>query len=597
VSVKKRWVGNRIALIWCSFEFASNREPPPPSHTRQPARGIGFDAAFRRMRDDALEEWLCSAKGTMKVGHLPIRHHVDGSSGNDLAKPPDRDRTQRDRGTGELQFELGISGNNPQRRRRSAVRASGRSAPPSTGLRHLELRMRACRIAPARIMDYVAAMGQITKFHWGVLSSTVLAVVACAEDPAPREQEDTSTVSVALTTVPSGILCINIKVTGSRSFAQKSTVSSGQSSANISIGTFPTGNVAVSAEAYTVACNSITTTTSPTWISDTANVFVSVGQPVTVSLTLRQVSVSGSVSVDFCSGTGCAPRVLATAADDIYDNIISLGGRVYFGNSEGLWSVPKAGGTAAPVWLPSGAGSWKCEGFATDGTNFYVGMIVSGSGARLMKVPVNGDAATVLRPDSSGCSWPQAAGSYVYFELGGDIGAVPKNDPTQLTYVQLDPALWQGGHYLVDGAKVLWFDPDAFYGFPVALPSDTTGPNTTPGALAVDETNYYVMFGNKLKMVPRNGTTVTTLVTVGSLAGVDYTEFGGIYLDGTQMYYSVNGWVGTRATTSELWRCAKPNCTSQTKIATFSTGGITRLAGDENSVYVAVGKQLIILSK
>jgi hypothetical protein len=57
-----------------------------------------------------------------------------------------------------------------------------------------------------------------------------------------------------------------------------------------------------------------------------------------------------------------------------------------------------------------------------------------------------------------------------------------------------------GAYYLVDGANILWFDWDAFYGFPVALPADTASiPNKQPVAMAVDETNYYVMFGNELK--------------------------------------------------------------------------------------------------
>lgn len=425
----------------------------------------------------------------------------------------------------------------------------------------------------------------------------------CAIDASGTDETDATGVSVALTTVPSGILCLNLKVAGSRSFSQKTTVASGQSSASISIGTFPTGKVSVSAEAYSVACSSITSSSSPTWISDTSDVFVSLGLPVTVGLTLRQVAVSGSVTADFCTATTCAPRVLATAPAYIDRcDIVSSGGRIYYGTDDGrgVWSVPKAGGASSTVYLaPTGA--TMCPGIASDGTNIYWG--VEGSVRQFLKMPVAGGATTVLADvGTSGCGWPQVHGNYLYNQAGNYLYATPKDAPTQVSsFIGTSPEDWgfiNGRAYVVDGPTILFAGAEQFYGLQVPVPSD--GEGIYAASMALDETNAYVMFQNKLKVVPRNGTTITTIATAGAIAGTSKTEFSRVYVDGTQIYYATNGYTTAsplRATVSELWRCAKPNCTSPVKLASFTTGGITQLAGDEDTIYLGVGKQLMSLTK
>ncbi len=113
------------------------------------------------------------------------------------------------------------------------------------------------------------------------------------------------------------------------------------------------------------------------------------------------------------------------------------------------------------------------------------------------------------------------------------------------------------------------------------------------------ECNTAVPFGRSggLKLVPRSGTTVTTLATPTPLPGVTSTGFGKVYVDGTQIYYAVNGALNNSLVASELWRCIKPACSGQTRIASFTSGGIAQLNGDENTVYAAVGRQLVAITK
>jgi alpha-tubulin suppressor-like RCC1 family protein len=114
---------------------------------------------------------------------------------------------------------------------------------------------------------------------------------ACDGGPGssqPGADQSGESVTVALTTVPPSTLCIRITATPSSGSATVKSfiVTPGTTSANLQIGTLAPGDYMLTADAYKVACTSITG--SGSWIADAVPVTVKSGVTATVTLTFRK---------------------------------------------------------------------------------------------------------------------------------------------------------------------------------------------------------------------------------------------------------------------------------------------------------------------
>jgi hypothetical protein len=144
-----------------------------------------------------------------------------------------------------------------------------------------------------------------------VLGLALAAAAAGCGQPATGDQlgssEDVSEVTASLTTVPSGVLCVKLDLTGSVSKSQTFTVAAGASSASLSPGYVPAGSLSVTPSAFNVACSSVTASTSPTWVGPKVTVTVVAGAPLVVPLTLQPYSATAAVNfVPFVKAVGAS---------------------------------------------------------------------------------------------------------------------------------------------------------------------------------------------------------------------------------------------------------------------------------------------------
>lgn len=89
--------------------------------------------------------------------------------------------------------------------------------------------------------------------------------------------------NVMLATVPTGVLCVQLTVTGSTTITQTFTVTPGSSTTSVSLGTLPVGSVTITGQAYSVACSSISGQT-PTWLSTPVTATIQAGAIVTPTI-------------------------------------------------------------------------------------------------------------------------------------------------------------------------------------------------------------------------------------------------------------------------------------------------------------------------
>src|SRR4051812_31224112 len=100
------------------------------------------------------------------------------------------------------------------------------------------------------------------------LALGVLFASGCGAAPADdSEAEPTGEASLAITSVPSGVLCIEAVATGSKTITKDFTVSAGASSVDLAVGRVSLGSVKFTASAFDAACPPASGAT-PTWVAD-----------------------------------------------------------------------------------------------------------------------------------------------------------------------------------------------------------------------------------------------------------------------------------------------------------------------------------------
>jgi alpha-tubulin suppressor-like RCC1 family protein len=121
-------------------------------------------------------------------------------------------------------------------------------------------------------------------------------------DPGDPNGPDSSLGSAvaAITSVPTGVACIQLVLSGSVSATNDFTVVGNSSSASLSLGPLPAGSLTVQPAAFNVACSAIVSSTVATWVGAATTVTITPGLTTQIALTLRQ-NVPVSAGVNFLS--------------------------------------------------------------------------------------------------------------------------------------------------------------------------------------------------------------------------------------------------------------------------------------------------------
>jgi alpha-tubulin suppressor-like RCC1 family protein len=139
--------------------------------------------------------------------------------------------------------------------------------------------------------------------YFGTVLILALLAPACAtpdavpgggDTPAPPGgpggAQDVTEVQVALTSVPTGVLCVKITATigNQTTTAPLLNVAAGSSTGTLSLGQLPLGAATFNGFAYSVACSSVTGSTTASWIADPASATLAAGVVTVVPLTFRK---------------------------------------------------------------------------------------------------------------------------------------------------------------------------------------------------------------------------------------------------------------------------------------------------------------------
>jgi hypothetical protein len=121
--------------------------------------------------------------------------------------------------------------------------------------------------------------------------SVVVAMLACfattgCEDDALGDQE--GLITLALTTTPPGVLCMQATVIYSKPSQTK--VVSGNSADRLSskMKSLPAGQAIALLEGFSVACSRVVATTEPTWVSDSFALTLVKSAPVVLNATMLE---------------------------------------------------------------------------------------------------------------------------------------------------------------------------------------------------------------------------------------------------------------------------------------------------------------------
>jgi alpha-tubulin suppressor-like RCC1 family protein len=104
-----------------------------------------------------------------------------------------------------------------------------------------------------------------------------------------QDTENVASTQLAVTNVPTGVLCVKVVVTvGSQTVNPPAlTVTAGASSVALNLGQLPAGNASFQANAYNVACASVTTSTVASWIADPTSATLMPGYVANVPITFH----------------------------------------------------------------------------------------------------------------------------------------------------------------------------------------------------------------------------------------------------------------------------------------------------------------------
>jgi Regulator of chromosome condensation (RCC1) repeat len=245
------------------------------------------------------------------------------------------------------------------------------------------------------------------------------AASGCAPDSA--DDGDVTTVTVALTTVPTGVQCVRLVATPTSGSATTKTftVAAGSSSASLQIGPFTPGNYTLSGDAFNVACTSISGVAP--WTADSVPVTVRTGQAATVTMTFRKENPV-TVNVNFVN------NVLGLSMSFMNGFVVTDSGILQTGVIPGTVSYTRA--------------------------NFAAFDSSSIPGNAVASIAASNNAVCAIRVDGTIWCW----GSNPYGETGPGIAlGGSSSTPVQLTALGGATQIAAGAnHFCAVASNVLW---------------------------------------------------------------------------------------------------------------------------------------------
>jgi trimeric autotransporter adhesin len=134
----------------------------------------------------------------------------------------------------------------------------------------------------------------------GLFGVALLASCGIGQSPGGPEEE-TATIVLAITTVPSDVQCLEVTVAGAQTTTQLFAVVPGQSTSIVLQG-LASGTVSISERAFAVPCSQVTAATTPTWVSVMpATAVLAPGQIADVTVVLRRAA-QVRITTDFQDG-------------------------------------------------------------------------------------------------------------------------------------------------------------------------------------------------------------------------------------------------------------------------------------------------------
>ncbi len=139
------------------------------------------------------------------------------------------------------------------------------------------------------------------------VSSGVAGCSSGAEGPAPSSLDDpTGSITLAVATVPSDALCLDLKIDSTASSHRKFTLTPRQT-ATFTLTALPLGSVTFTGNIYGVACSSVTSSTSTTWSSDPTSTVLSPSTTPSLKLLFHHNTGRATIGVEFGDGGTTAP--------------------------------------------------------------------------------------------------------------------------------------------------------------------------------------------------------------------------------------------------------------------------------------------------
>jgi len=150
------------------------------------------------------------------------------------------------------------------------------------------------------------------RLHSLCASLALALATGCGSDLRPPDEP--AQVVLAIAMVPADVACIRITATGTgRIIARELDVSPGGALTE-SFGGLPLGSVGFVGEAFAGACDSVSKSTVPSWISDREAVTLALGRLANVTLTMHR-NGRAKVAFDFADEPACVPGARTACPD------------------------------------------------------------------------------------------------------------------------------------------------------------------------------------------------------------------------------------------------------------------------------------------
>jgi uncharacterized membrane protein YgcG len=173
-----------------------------------------------------------------------------------------------------------------------------------------------------------------------------LALFGCSKGGDGAEQEGpVGSARFSVQSVPGDVQCIRITADGSRTRSESFDVLPNES-AQLLMSALPSGPVAFTADAFSVRCSKVTSSSLPNWVSDPLTAEILPGGVTAVTLVMRPVG-SADIGIDFQRDGGDSGATGGSGGSSATGGT-SGGGAT--GGSGGLAGNGGVGGQSPGVW-------------------------------------------------------------------------------------------------------------------------------------------------------------------------------------------------------------------------------------------------------